>query len=187
MHLLLILPSVLGLAGCVGPQPHAPAKADSAQQRGNVPGTSRQATYEEGAGSEWDVLNQEIVKLHGKGKYDRAVILARKAWELAEANFGADHPNVATSLNNLGGLWAIRGQYKEAHSLFLRGQKIDEKLIEQVTDFPSEERQLRFLASRRWAPEVTLGHLTLHLAQDVSARRDALDLWIRRKGVVLEA
>lgn len=109
MRLLLILASLVGLAGCVGPQPHAPAKADSAQQIGNVPGTSRQATYAQGAGIGWDVLHQEIVKLHGENKYDRAVILARKAWELAETNFGPDHPKVATRVNNLGGLLAIRG------------------------------------------------------------------------------
>ena len=57
--------------------------------------------FAQGAGIEWEILNQEVMELHRTGKYDRAVDVAEKALEVAESNVGLDHPDVATSLNNL--------------------------------------------------------------------------------------
>ena len=57
-------------------------------------------TYAEGAGIEWDILNQEVQDLYRAGKYDRAVVVALEALEVAEQNVGPDHPDVATSLKN---------------------------------------------------------------------------------------
>jgi tetratricopeptide (TPR) repeat protein len=37
---------------------------------------------------------------------------------------GADHPDVATSLNNLAGLYQAQGRYGEAEPLFLRAIEI---------------------------------------------------------------
>jgi hypothetical protein len=37
-----------------------------------------------GAGIEWETLNKEVLDLHKAGKYDRAVIVAQKALEVAE-------------------------------------------------------------------------------------------------------
>jgi len=35
--------------------------------------------YAQGAGIEWDILNQEALELRRVGKYDRAVVVAQKA------------------------------------------------------------------------------------------------------------
>ena len=59
----------------------------------------------DGAGIEWNVLNDEIKKLYRTGKYDRGVVVAKKTLEVAEQNVGPDHPSVATSLNNLAVLY----------------------------------------------------------------------------------
>ncbi len=48
----------------------------------------------EGAGIEWDILNEEVMELYRAGKYDRAVVVATKAPEVAETSAGADHPAV---------------------------------------------------------------------------------------------
>ncbi len=53
------------------------------------------------AGSEWDTLNQEAMELYRTGRYDRGVLVAKKALEVAEKNVGPNHLDVATSLNNL--------------------------------------------------------------------------------------
>ncbi len=42
--------------------------------------------FTQGAGSEWDILNQEVTSLYQKGQYDRAVVIARKALKVAEKN-----------------------------------------------------------------------------------------------------
>ena len=55
----------------------------------------------EGAGAEWDVLNQEAVELYRRGQYNRAASVGKEALELAEQNVGPNHPDLATSLNNL--------------------------------------------------------------------------------------
>ena len=42
---------------------------------------------------------------------------------------GPDHPNVATSLNNLAGLYNAQGRYAEAEPLFKRSLAIREKAL----------------------------------------------------------
>ncbi len=81
----------------------------------------------QGAGSEWDILLQEAMELHRTGKYDRGVVIARKALEVAEKNDGPDHPNVVVSLNFLGLLYDTQGQYAQAEPLYKRALAIYEK------------------------------------------------------------
>ena len=59
------------------------------------------SVYAQGADIEWDILNQEVMDIYRAGMYDRAVVVAQKAQQVAEQNVGPDHPDVATSLNNL--------------------------------------------------------------------------------------
>ena len=40
--------------------------------------------FAQGAGTEWDNLNQEVMELYRTGNYDRAVVVAKKALEVAE-------------------------------------------------------------------------------------------------------
>ncbi len=44
--------------------------------------------------------------------------------DYAERQFGAEHPDVATSLNNLAGLYESQGRYSEAEPLSLRALAI---------------------------------------------------------------
>jgi hypothetical protein len=60
-----------------------------------------QPVFAQGAGSEWDSLNQEVMELYRTGKYGRAVVVAKKALGVAEKKAGPNHLDVATSLNNL--------------------------------------------------------------------------------------
>ncbi|MBF0529604.1 MAG: hypothetical protein HQK55_10105, partial [Deltaproteobacteria bacterium] len=50
-----------------------------------------------------------------------------------------------------------------------------------------EEQQLNFLSTTQSALESFLGLVTWRLSGDVSARQAALDVWLRRKGILLEA
>ncbi len=101
--------------------------------------------FEQGAGVEWDGLNQEVKELYRTGKYDRAVIVAKKALEVAEQNAGPDHPDVARSLNNLAALYDTQGQYAQAEPLYKRSLAIREKALR--PDHPDVATSLENLAA----------------------------------------
>ena len=83
----------------------------------------------QGAGIEWETLNQEVVELYRAGQYDRAVKVAQAALKVAEKNVGPDHPDVATSLSNLALLYHTQGDYAKAESLYKRSLAILEKAL----------------------------------------------------------
>ena len=76
--------------------------------------------------SEWKGLNQEARSLHEQGNYDRAIVVAKKALEVAEREFDPEHPNVATALNNLALFYYAQGQYAAAEPLYKRSLAIKE-------------------------------------------------------------
>ena len=80
--------------------------------------------------TEWQRLNQQTASLFEQGKYDRAIVVAKKALEVAEREFvGPNHPAVAASLNNLAFLYHKQGEYAEAEPLYKRALPIMEKAL----------------------------------------------------------
>ncbi|MEL6854402.1 MAG: tetratricopeptide repeat protein, partial [Cyanobacteria bacterium J06607_13] len=55
-----------------------------------------------------------------QGRYEAAEPLFQDALALRRKLLGDDHPDVATSLNNLAGLYESQGRYDEAEPLYLR-------------------------------------------------------------------
>lgn len=78
---------------------------------------------------EWETLDQEVMTLRRQGQYARAVVVAKKALEVAEKAPEPDHRAVATSLNNLAGLYQDQGQYVAAEPLYKRSLAISEKAL----------------------------------------------------------
>jgi tetratricopeptide (TPR) repeat protein len=78
---------------------------------------------------EWGTLNDEVKALYHQGRYDRAVVVAKKALQVAEQEGGRNHPNVAESLNNLALLYGAQGQYAQAGPLYKRALAIREKAL----------------------------------------------------------
>ena len=103
------------------------------------------SVFAEGAGIEWDILNDEVKELYRTGKYGRAVVVAKKALEVAEENVGPYHPDVAASLNNLAELYRTQGHYAQAEPLYKRSLKIREKAL--GPDHPSVATSLNNLAN----------------------------------------
>jgi tetratricopeptide (TPR) repeat protein len=87
------------------------------------------AAFGQGAGNEWDALNQEVLELYRAGQYDRALVVAKKALDIAEKSTYPNHPSVATSLNNLAELYRAQGQYAQAEPLYKRALAIREKAL----------------------------------------------------------
>jgi len=96
-------------------------------------------------GIEWQRLNDEAVSLRKQGRYDRAVVVAKKALEVAEQTVGPDHPAVAKSLNNLALLYDTQGQYAQAAPLYKRALAIVEKAL--GPDHPDVAKSLSSMAA----------------------------------------
>lgn len=75
-------------------------------------------------GIEWQTFTNEVISLYRQGLYDRAVVVAKKVLQVAEQEVGPDHPNVATSLENMAGLYRKTGREKEAEALEKRAAAI---------------------------------------------------------------
>ncbi len=95
--------------------------------------------------SEADQLNDEVVRLSRIGKYGEALPIAERAVSLFEKALGPDHPDVATSLNNLAQLYSSQGRYAEAEPLYRRSHGIREKAL--GPDQPEVATSLNDLAS----------------------------------------
>jgi CHAT domain-containing protein/Tfp pilus assembly protein PilF len=74
-------------------------------------------------------LHSEAAKLYREGKYDAAIPLAERAIAIREKALGPEHPLVAASLNNLGGLYYEKADYARAEPLYRRALAIREKAL----------------------------------------------------------
>jgi tetratricopeptide (TPR) repeat protein len=74
--------------------------SEESAQAQQTPSTEKSGDLEEAKR-----LNQQAIKLYQQGKYNEAIPLARRSLSILEKALGPDHPNVATSLNNLAGLY----------------------------------------------------------------------------------
>ena len=59
-------------------------------------------------------LNNQMIQLYRQGRYSEAVPIAQRAVELRRKQLGEDHPDYATSLNNLAFLYDSMGEYAKA-------------------------------------------------------------------------
>ena len=100
--------------------------------------------HSRGAGIEWETLNQEVMERYRAGQYGRAVMIAEAALKVAEKNVGPNHPDVATSLNNLALLYRTQGDYAKAEPLYKRSLAIREKAL--GPDHPDVATSLENLA-----------------------------------------
>ena len=77
----------------------------------------------------WNELNAKFITLYQQGRYSEAVKPAKEALTVAENTFGPNHPNFATSLNNLAELYHSQGKYAQAEALHKRALAIVEKAL----------------------------------------------------------
>ncbi len=65
-------------------------------------------------------LNQQACQLFQQGLYNEAEPLLEEALSIRREQLGTDHPSIATSLNNLAGLYQDQGKYGQAEPLYQR-------------------------------------------------------------------
>jgi len=69
----------------------------------------------------------------------------------------------------------------------MQAQTIDEKMIDQMSGFTSESQAMKYLATRMWELYAFFSLVNRHLSQDASSTINAVNVWLKRKGFVLEA
>ena len=79
--------------------------------------------------AEWKAQTEAGRIAYAKGGYETAQRHFEAALRSAEATFGPEHPDVATSLNNLAELYRTQGRYAEAEPLYKRSLAIWEKAL----------------------------------------------------------
>jgi CHAT domain-containing protein/lipopolysaccharide biosynthesis regulator YciM len=72
-------------------------------------------------------LNQEALELKGKGRYDEAIPLAKRALEVVKKALGPNHYTLVYHLNVLAELYNLKGQYDNAEPLLKKALAISEK------------------------------------------------------------
>ena len=90
-------------------------------------------------------LHERATQFRERGEYKKASDLYEQKVKLAIKTFGPDHPEVATSLNNLASLYEAQGRYAEAEPLYQRSLKIKEAKL--GPDHPDVATSLNNLAS----------------------------------------
>jgi hypothetical protein len=94
----------------------------------------------------WKALNDEGLKLYGEGKYKEAGEFWEKAKIQAEKEFGKEHPDYATSCNNLAFLYKSQGLYAKAEPLYIEAKNIREKVLgKEHPDYATSCVSLAFL------------------------------------------
>jgi CHAT domain-containing protein/Tfp pilus assembly protein PilF len=121
------------------------------------------------------------------GNLEKAEELQLKALATKKDVFGPNHPTVALSLTRLGLLRAAGHQPEAAHQLFKQAEEIDYLLLDQVIGFATADQKLKFLSLMSSSIDLPLNLVNQYLADQPSARRDAFDLWLNRKGLILES
>ncbi|MEL6425496.1 MAG: tetratricopeptide repeat protein, partial [Pseudomonadota bacterium] len=84
------------------------------------------------------------------GRYDEAEPLYTQAIEIDRNTIGEEHPDFATHLNNLAGLYGLTGRYDEAEPLYTQAIEILEATLgpEHPTTKLGKASYARMIAAR---------------------------------------
>jgi CHAT domain-containing protein/Tfp pilus assembly protein PilF len=121
------------------------------------------------------------------GRSDKSADLYVRSHDIWLESLGPVNTQLAVSLDNQATVKVDQGQYWEAFKLLGRSQEIQGRLTAQVMGLGSEKRKMDFIATQRKSLSAFLTLVLNHLADRQEAVRKALDIWLQRKGVVLEA
>ena len=72
---------------------------------------------------------QQVVSLYQEGKFQEAIPFQQQVLAWTEKNYGPDHPDTTTSINNLAELYRSQGAYAKAEPLHLRALAVREKAL----------------------------------------------------------
>lgn len=119
--------------------------------------------------------------------YPAAELLLRETLADSEANLGPHHPELSAKLTNLAEAVGAQGRHLEVHQLYGRALAIEERTRDDLFQLLSEEQKLAYLQERMIQVQYYLLHAGLLSASAPAAVREAFEVWLRWKGVVMES
>ncbi|MFN9802808.1 MAG: CHAT domain-containing protein [Bacteroidota bacterium] len=129
---------------------------------------------ETGIDAQLQELIQQADDLRAKGAYGEAALLWQRILGLVEKALGPEHPDTASSLNNLAALYDSQGRYGEAEPLYKRSLAIREKAL--GPEHPSTATSLNNLAG------LHLGQTNAPAAEPLLQRLNRAQAdWLRRE------
>ena len=117
-----------------------------AKESGSYVLSWREATENDITLAEAERLNQQVIELYKQGKYNEAITLAEQALAIRKKVLGNNHPDTATSLDNLAALYQSQGRYTEAEPLYKQALAIrKQQLGDNHPDTATSLNNLAFL------------------------------------------
>jgi CHAT domain-containing protein len=120
------------------------------------------------------------------GKFDKVESLLKRPLLDPTHLLEMDHPEMESRLKSLALIHAALGHFGEAYQYFRKAQIFDNRLIDQVMGCSSWDRCFRFFIEKNIWLNLFFSLVSQHLSMDSVIRKDTLDLWLRRKGIILE-
>lgn len=120
------------------------------------------------------------------GDSDSAGRYVRQAIDMQQHVLGSASAEVAGEFQELAKFSAKRGEYQDALGSMLHAQGMLDNFIDRILSFTTEKQQLLLLSSQQQALQELFSLVVGHLAADPNAVRQSFDIWLRRKGLVLE-
>ncbi len=121
------------------------------------------------------------------GEFNNAESFYQKALAIRNGKLPPDHPSFSLNLFNLSAVYAAQDKSKLALSYMKRGIDADRNLIDQAMGFSSERQKLSFLEKKQWHLYGLFTLVNKYFQDDVTAKRYLFDVWLQRKGIILEA
>lgn len=126
--------------------------------------------------AEANAISQEAVRRYREGAIGSAIALTEQVLVAYDRVLGPDHPQVATSLDNLGRLYQLHGAPAKAEPLLERALRIRERLLSaKHPDVASSLRDLAALyrAQARYAQAEPLLERALAICEDMPGAEPA--------------
>jgi len=124
---------------------------------------------------------------HATGDYGKAEALYARALSLYEKALGPNHPKVAVCFDNLAALRGALNDYPGAFAFGLKAQAVNQVVLDQVMDIPSEDLKIKYLTTKEQSLHTFLSLVSQHMPGQAPAVKSAFETWVRRKGLVLES
>jgi CHAT domain-containing protein len=121
------------------------------------------------------------------GDYGKAEALYTRALSIYEGALGPNHPKVAVCFDNLATLRGALKDYPGAFVFGLKAQAVNQVVLDQVMDMPSEELKIKYLTTKEQSLHTFLSLVSQHMRGQAPAVKSAFETWIKRKGLVLES
>jgi CHAT domain-containing protein/Tfp pilus assembly protein PilF len=132
-------------------------------------------------------LNNLAGVLADLGERQKAVAGFEQSLSIMEEVLGPRHPFIAKVLDNLARVEAAGGDIPRAFALMRRARDIDAASIEPIMAITSDTQKLTYLATLESNLHDFQSLVAGSLADVPEARQTAFQVWLGRKGIVLEA